>query len=147
MCFVLYAATTKPLPRKKWELGSLELPVESLSARDAIVKGHFNNPEIQYIGSTSGCGCDFPWVTFQGGDWPYFEDPEADAERSVSERLNRQTLVRLLKSTGESVELYGIWDGDFAEAPQAHETIPLEAILSPGFRFKERGFYTVRIAP
>jgi hypothetical protein len=90
MCFVLYAATTKPLPRKKWEAGSSDLPVEALNTRDAIVKSHFGNPEVQYIGSSSGCGCDFPHVMFQGGGWPYFEDPEFDAEQTVSDRLNRE---------------------------------------------------------
>lgn len=125
MCFQLYAATTKPLPGRKWELGSPRLPVEPLTARDATVKAHFSNPEIQFIGSTSGCGCDFPHVMFQGGDWPYYEDPEIEPEVAASDRLNCEGLVSLLQSTGDSIiELYGIWDGDFAEDPKAFETIP-----------------------
>jgi hypothetical protein len=131
-----------------WELGSPRLPVEPLTARDATVKVHFSNPEVQFIGSTSGCGCDFPNVMFQGGDWPYYEDPEIEPEVAASDRLNCEALVSLLRSTGDSiVELYGIWDGDFAEAPKAFETIPVEAILNEGFRFKERGFYKVRMMP
>jgi hypothetical protein len=87
---------------------------------------------------------------FQGGDWPYFEDPDSDPEQVVLERLNCQRLVSLLEKTGDSsVELYGAWDGGnggLDSAPEAHETIRLEAILEPGFRFKERGFYTVLIS-
>jgi hypothetical protein len=148
MCFQLYAATTKPLPRRKWELGSPRLPVRPLNAHDATVKVHFSNPEVQFIGSTSGCGCDFPSVIFQNDGWPYHEDPEIEPEVAASDRLNCEGLVSLLRSTGDSiVELYGIWDGDFAEAPKAFETIPVEAILNEGFRFKERGFYKVRMMP
>jgi hypothetical protein len=90
--------------------------------------------------------CGFVQVMFQGGGWPYFEDPGADEAETITERLNCQKLFSLLESTGDStVELYGIWDGDFAEAPAAHDNIPLEAILEPDFRFKERGFYEVVI--
>ena len=148
MCFQLYAATTKPLPRRKWELDSSRLPVRPLNARDATVKVHFSNPEVQFIGSTSGCGCDFPNLIFQNGGWPYDEDREVEPEEAASDRLNCEGLVSLLRSTGDSiVELYGIWDGHFAEAPKAFETIPVGAILNEGFRFKERGFYRVRMMP
>jgi hypothetical protein len=147
MCFMLYAATTKPLSRRRWEPGSPDLPVEELSEYDAVIKKHFSNPEVQFVGSTSGCGCDFPHVMFQGGAWPYFENPEIREEGAVSDRLNREKLVNLLESTGDStVELYGVWDGDFAETPKAHENISLEAILQSGFRFKERAFYKIFIA-
>jgi hypothetical protein len=148
MCFQLYAATSKPLPRRKWELGSSQLPVKPLAAHDATVKAHFSNPEVQFIGSTSGCGCDFPYVIFQNGGWPYYEDPEDEAEAAASNRLNCEGLVNLLRSTGDSiVELYGIWEGHFGETPKIYETISLETILNPDFRFKEQGFYKVRMIP
>jgi hypothetical protein len=146
MCFQLYAATTKPIPRRKWKRDSQDLPVESLTEHDAAVKTHFTNPEVQFIGSTSGCGCDFPNIMFQNGDWPFLEDSEIDEEQTASDRMNREGLVSILRSTGDSfVELYGMWDGDFAEAPRAFEDISLETILKPGFHFKERGFYKVRL--
>jgi hypothetical protein len=147
MCFLLYAGTTKPLPRSAFEPGSQDLPVEALTGHDEIVKRHFINPEVQYVGSTSGCGCDFPNVMFQGGGWPYFEDPSsARGETAASERLNCEKLVSLLQSAEDSaVELYGIWDGDFAEPPESREEIALASILEPGFRLKERGFYIVLI--
>lgn len=145
MCFVLYAGTTRPIPRSAFEHGSQTLPVEALTERDEIVKTHFISPEVQYVGSTSGCGCDFPNVMFQNGGWPYFEDPSiTGGETAASERLNCERLVSLLQSTGESaVELYGIWDGNFAEPPEAREEIALASILETGFRLKERGFYRV----
>lgn len=148
MCFQLYVATTKALPTRMWELGSPCLPVRPVGERDAIVKLHFSQPEVQFVGSTSGCGCDFPNVMFQNGGWPGYDDPEIDEEVAANSRLNCDALLNLLRSTGDAiVELYGIWDGDFAEAPKAFETIPLEAILNEGFRFKQQGFYRVVMTP
>lgn len=66
------------------------------------------------------------------------------AEQAASDRLNREGLFSLLQATEDSmIELYGIWYGDFAKAPEVHEAISVETILDPGFRFKEGGFYKV----
>jgi hypothetical protein len=83
---------------------------------------------------------------FQNGEWPFFKDPRRNAERDTSDRHNMEALVALLRSTGEkAVELYGVWDGDFARAPQARENLSLENLLDPDFHFKERGFYRVSL--
>ena len=75
------------------------------------------------------------------------EGSETDEEQIGSDRVNREGLFNILRANGESaVELYGIWDGDFDQAPEAFEEIPLEAILKPEFRFKERGFYRVSLS-
>jgi hypothetical protein len=150
MCFVLYAGTSKPLPRREWQKDDSRPSVESLTERDAPIKAHFSSLEVQYIGSTSGCGCDFPHATYQNGGWPEIEYRELVkdeyVERVAIDRLNRERLADLLRATGEKVvELYGVWDGDFAQVPAARESISIEAILDPNFRFKERGFYEVRI--
>ena len=147
MCFVLYAGTLKPMPRKGWCEDSPDISVKALSERESPITAHFSTPAVQYIGSTSDCGCDFPHVTFQNGGWPWFQDGELDPEREASERYNRQVLVDLLRATGEpTVELYGVWDGDFETPPAVREKIVLDTILERAFRFKERGFYVVRVA-
>lgn len=152
MCFVLYAGTSKPLPRNKSRNDAPELSVKELTERESPITAHFSKPQVQYIGSTSGCGCDFPHVMFQNGDWPWFEDEnEADPDRQTkaTEQHNREGLVTMLRKTGEaSIELYGVWDGnfDFSTPPTAHEEIRLEEVLDPAFRFKEGAFYVVRLA-
>jgi len=83
MCFVLYAGTSKPMPRKEWRNEAPDLSVKTLTERESPITAHFSKPEVQYIGSTSDCGCDFPHVMFQNGDWPWFEDADDD-------ELNRQ---------------------------------------------------------
>ena len=117
MCFVLYAGTSKPMLRKEWSNDAPDLSVKALTERESAITAHFTKLEVQYIGSTSGCGCDFPHVMFQNGEWPWFEDEnedELDRQRKATEQHNREGLVALIRQTGESsVELYGVWDGDF----------------------------------
>ena len=60
--------------------------------------------------------------------------------------LNCDALVELLRASGEeTVELYGLWYGNGAEAPKTRESISVERLLDRHFYFKEEGFYTVRI--
>lgn len=94
------------------------------------------------MGATSGCGCDFPNAMLQNGEWPFFEDSREVAR----DRYNQQALVNLLRTAGEKiVELYGVWDGDFAKPPQVRQSIPLARLLDADFYFKEQGFYRVSI--
>jgi len=151
MCFLLYAGTIRPIPRRAWRKDAPDLCVASLSDRDAPVKTHFTTPEVQCIGSTSGCGCDFPHAMLQNGAWPeleFVEHVEENPEQAATHSYHREALVELLRASEEHViELYGIWDGDFATPPQARETIAAEEILAPTFLFKERGFYKVTVKP
>jgi hypothetical protein len=155
MCFVLFIGTSKPLPRNKFDPKSTEVAVKSVSTQDKAIKTHFTLPEVQYVGSTSGCGCDFPFASFQNGGWPeidfynqrkHEEKDEASLEREETARQNRDALIRLLRSSGEKlIELYGIWNGDCAATPQAQEDISLQTLESAGFYLKERGFYRLHL--
>jgi hypothetical protein len=88
---------------------------------------------------------------YQNGEWPWFEDEEEDEfdrQRKTCEGYNRESLVALLRKTCEpTVELYGVWDGDFdfTTPPVNREEISVDDILSRDFRFKEQGFYSVRL--
>jgi hypothetical protein len=129
------------------------LCVESLTERDAAIRRYFSNPEVQYIGSTSGCGCDFPNAMLQNGEWPKVEAEEAakdefDKARDISDQHNRDLLVNLLRANGNmTVELYGFWlDGNEAtKSPQAFENISLDKILESDFCFKEQVLYRVHL--
>ena len=146
MCFVLYAGTTKSLSTQDVAERSSG-PVRSVAEPSATSrsKGTSAAPKSRYVGSTSGCGCDFPYVNLQKGNWPIFE-VESDPERDASDRYNRKALVALLQESGDkTVELYGVWDGDFAKTPRALEEISLQRILDSDFRFKEQGFYRVTV--
>jgi len=109
---------------------------------DSAIKVHFKNSEIQCIGSTSGCGCDFPHVLLQNREWPEFKFD--DTERVATFDQNRKALATLLRNTGEKrIELYGLWWGNFAKKPLAYEDIPFLRILESDSLFKEQVFYRV----
>ena len=151
MCFVLYAGTSQPIPLRDWRDDAPDISVKPLTEREAPITVNFSKPHVQYIGSTSQCGCDFPHAMYQNGEWPWYEEEEeddSDRQRKASEQYNRDSLVALLRNTFEStVELYGVWDGnfDFASPPLNCEAISLDALLSRDFRFKEQGFYLIRL--
>lgn len=124
MCFVLYLGTTRAVPRREFDKNSAGLSVKSLTNREAAIIRYFGSREVQCVGSSSDCGCDFPHAMFQNGGWPEIEfhkneeKDEMDIARDAVHRQNCKALVELLRATGErEVELYGIWDGDFAKVP------------------------------
>ena len=132
--------------RSRWKKEAPGIYVQSLIEYDAAIRVQFSNPEVQQTGSTSGCGCDFPHLMYQNGEWPAYLEEETDEERLASDRRNRVSLAELLQSTGETaVELYGVWAGDFGKEPRIREEISLENIRRGDFYFKERGFYQVVI--
>lgn len=92
---MLYAGTTKPIPRSEWKKDAPAVSVRSLLENELSVSAHFANPKIQFIGSTAGCGCDFPHVLLQGNEWPSADETEIDAEYEETCGLNRKALVQL----------------------------------------------------
>lgn len=142
MCFMLYAGTSKAIPRREWLKNAPDISVAPLTEHDAGIKAHFKNPEVQCLGSTSGCGCDFPHVLLQNGEWPTFNS--GDAEQVAVFAQNRNALATLLRNTGEkTIELYGLWWGNFAKQSLAYEDIPFHRMLEPDFLFREQVFYRV----
>ena len=69
MCFVLYAGTDKPITRIEGSADSPAISVKDLTDRERPIAAHFTKQFVQYVGSTSGCGCNFPSVMFQNGDF------------------------------------------------------------------------------
>ncbi len=145
MCFVLYVGTEKPLPLIEWKKEAPGISVEALSERQLAIKAHFSMPVVQYVGSTSGCGCDFPhWEIIQGQVLPEDFDPR-DEDEKKSNQENVAALLKLLRESGEEHwEIYGVWDGDFVESPVTVKSITLEDIEKRHFFFSERVFYRVR---
>ena len=143
---MLYAGTSLPIPRKEWDRTAPGISVRSLVNAELPIREFFSKPEIQEIGSTSGCGCDFAFAMFQNGEWPLPIGDERDEETIESKRFNQHALLSLLKSIDEhSIELYGIWANNYEASPRVRETIDLERIVDAGFFFKEEGFLTVRL--
>jgi hypothetical protein len=144
MCMMLYAGTTKPMARKAWSKENPDVSVTDLVEDELPVRVHFSLPEVQNVGSTSGCGCDFPNLCLSNGSWPEYQCEDSD--QVETENGNRMRLVEVLREHGETdVELYALWYGSFREPPKHTEAVSLVRILDPDFRFKEEGFYRVVI--
>src|SRR5271168_4476954 len=110
MCFLLYAGTAKPLPRSEWKKEAPAISVQPLTDDEAAIRAHFSTAELQHIGSTSCCGCDFPNLIYQKGGWPAYSEEDLTPEQIESDRFNLESLAALLQSSGEEVvELYGLW--------------------------------------
>jgi hypothetical protein len=70
---------------------------------------------------------------------PEGKKDELDIARENSERRNCESLAALLRTTGDQVvELYGVWDGDFAKRRRLPKRFRLPAWLMQGFVFKSK---------
>ena len=145
MCFTLYVGTEKPLPLIEWKKEAPDICVERIPDNQVGMKVYFSMPVVQYVGSTSGCGCDFPhWENVQGQVQPEDFDPR-DEDEKRSNQENVAALLKLLRESGEPEwEIYGVWNGDCTDSPSAVKSIALADIEKPNFLFIERVFYRVR---
>lgn len=146
MCFLLYVGTDRELPLLEWDGNTpSSLAISSLTERERPVKKHFEKEAVQNVGSTSGCGCDFPFIILNSEDWPWW-DGLLDASQIETEQFNRTALIKLLQSVGDSrVEIYGLWDGKFQQAPKLIEDVDIATIQQSAFRFKEQVLYRVTL--
>lgn len=147
MCFSLFVGTSQPLPRSEWIRGGPLVNVRDLNEGDAWTGTFFTKPEIRYLGSDTGCSCGFPSVMRDAyGSWPYYMDPIKDAEDIENNGKICNELCELLALADEDwIELYGIWAGDEGREPLIREEIELSDIRREYFRFKEGGFYRVKL--
>jgi len=82
----------------------------------------------------------------QAGDWPYWLDPVSDADQIASDKQECEELCTLLSQLDEEeIELYGVWEGNQGKEPLIREEITLAEIRGECFRFKEGGFYRVKL--
>jgi len=119
----------------------------NLKESESWTRSIFSRPQIQYIGSSSSCGCAFPSVMQdRAGDWPYWLDPVSDADVIAGDKRECEELCQLLSQLDEEeIELYGIWAGNEEKEPLIREEIMLDDVCREYFRFKEGGFYRVKL--
>lgn len=147
MCFVLYIGTDEPVRTIAWDERDRKVHTRELAEHDAGVARHFAKAHVTYVGSDQGCGCGFRHVMFQNGEWPEESMPGDDRDAAEETRRNHEQLHQFLKAELErsgEVELYGCWDGDFAEPSAGCGTLQVDRILDPGFHFRERFGYAIR---
>jgi len=73
-------------------------------------------------------------------------DPVKDAEDIEKDRNICKGLCEILALADEDrIELYGVWAGNEGKEPLNREVITLDDIRREYFRFKEGGFYRVKL--
>ncbi len=143
MCFALFIGTIKPLPRVPWSKDAPDVHVEGLTDHNVMVKVHLCSPEVQYVGSSEGCGCSFRYWSEETGESS--EDRSEQIAYNAETRRNRESLIRILQNSGEqAVNLYGVWEGDFDKAPESRHNVGLNDLLTA--ELEERGCYHVKIS-
>jgi hypothetical protein len=147
MCFMLFAGTDRELTQGEWRKDAPDVWVRAVLGDEARIKTHFQKPVVQYVGSTAGCGCDFPhWILFNG-KVPADGFDGRDDDQKASDHDNARRLERLLRESGErDIELYSVWAGNWSRSPIAVEEIKLEDIIAPTFLFGEQVFYRVKVS-
>jgi hypothetical protein len=69
-----------------------------------------------------------------------------DADVIASDKRECEELCQLLSQLDEDeIELYGVWAGNEGREPLIREDIALDDISRQLFRFKEGGFYRVKL--
>lgn len=144
MCMMFHIATKTDIPKIEFNKDTPAFNTSDLSEKNKDVLAHFSLPFVTYIGSDESCGCGFRHALRQDGQWI----ATFDSEDSVDKYKNHRQLVNFIKTNlkdQEFFEIYGCWDGDFAEKSEDREEIELDDLLDPEFYFKERGLYIVRM--
>ncbi len=148
MCFVLYLGTRQAPPITGHARVPGRVCTEALPEPDHPVRRHFSLPVVTYVGSDQGCGCGFRHGFRPSGAWSeeYAEwDPDYDP---ATDRPNHDGLVEFLRhhcAREPFVELYGCWNGDFAEPEEDRRELKLAELAEPMFHFHERGYCRVRM--
>ncbi len=144
MCMMFHMATKINVPKIEWNKDLPAFNISDLSEENKDVLTHFNLPYVSYVGSDESCGCGFKHALRQDGLWL----PVIGSEDSGDGFKNQRQLFDFINDNlidQEFIEIYGCWDGDFAEPSEDKQEIELNDLLDPEFYFKERGLYIVKI--
>jgi hypothetical protein len=143
---MLFVGTDSPLSLREWRKQAPDICVQVLREGQVGIRAHFSKPVVQYVGATSGCGCDFPhWLLCNG-------QPPTDGFDGRDEQLrkvNLENAQKLRKLFGEishgTIELYCVWDGNWSEPPILVKNIQLDDIADPNFLFGEQVLYRIEM--
>lgn len=148
MCFVLYlgARVAPPIVGPAGKMVKGWLHTRALRECDLPVCTHFTLPHVVYVGSDTGCGCNFRNASYQQGCWP--EEQSCDEAKAQVTQPNHESLVAFIRQHFADemfVELYGCWSGDEARPELERRELELAQLRSPGFYFHHRSSCQVNL--
>lgn len=78
-----------------------------LTEHESAIRAHFRSAEVQCIGFTAGCGCDFPHVLLQNGEWPIFDLDDAARVATLSQNRRALTTVKTVRLECNAMQIPG----------------------------------------
>lgn len=145
MCMVFYLGSKERLPIIPYNLDRPAFNSRELDKSELAVRHHFTTPYITYVGSDTGCGCEFRYAQKEQDGWiPVVGFDEMQDENIQNNQMALYNYIKTYVLEGRA-ELYGCWDGDYNEQAESKEEIIIEDVLNKDFFFKERGFYSVHV--
>lgn len=121
MCKMIFLGTTEKLNEVPWDESNPTFYLQVPSKEEKEVIQNFTKPYVYFIGTKRGCSCDFI---------SYSNIP--DEEYKV-ERLALQQILREQTESGNEIEVYCCWAGDYAS--------PLEEKIAKVYDDTANGFY------
>ncbi len=139
MCFVLYAASSVPLPAIAWNEHAPGLsvrPIEGPAQFDRSLREKFRFSNLAEIGSSSSCACNFRRTGDVGlealgedGRLPTTSNLTGSDHDDENENAWLANYLRPHLEAGTQVELYGCWSGDETEPAETKiERVTLDEI-------------------
>ncbi len=131
MCFVLYLASDKPRREIPWDENAPAFHVRANDDGAKRAARHFTKPNIYYLGSNVGCGCNFR----QEPDWCFEQNSEEEKKEIGNNQKQLHAYLMKCLEDESSIELLGCWSGDEKKNLQAQAKIHVDDIVKPEFYF------------
>lgn len=136
MCLAVYISTDKELETGTFVAGQTYIYFEKPTVEEAkALRPKFSKKNIYYVGSSSGCSCDFGFDS---------EDFYATELISEEDKKSPQKLIEFLTemTLSENIEFYCCWEGDWNLPVESKREIDIRNISLENNYFgpKEREF-------
>ncbi len=107
MCLAVYISTDKELELRTFVAGQTDIYFEKPSDEEEnALRPKFSKKNIYYIGSSSGCSCDFGFDSEDFGDTELVSEEDKKSPQKLIDFLTEMTL-------SENIEFYCCWEGDW----------------------------------
>jgi hypothetical protein len=127
MCWQLFLASDKELPRIEWDEAVPAFNTSELSDVEERVKIQFLQPYVIYLGSHEGCSCGF-----------FSEYKKQEEDRKELAKYLRKTL-----DAGATLEIFLCWQGGEVKPQTARKKLTPEDFRETEFPLKENEFATI----
>jgi hypothetical protein len=107
MCLAVYISTDKELELETFVAGQTDIYFEKPSDEEEnALRPKFSNKNIYYVGSSSGCSCDFGFDSEDFSDTELVREEDKKSPQKLIDFLTEMTLL-------ENIEFYCCWEGDW----------------------------------